>query len=353
MSTFVLFLLTLLSVTVATPVLDQTQDPCIATDRQYDLGSGQIPLVEEVLEGRLYEHFYRFTNLKPGEMLTVTAVVTTNTSTSVNLLVMREIKPNEFTRVDGKQIIQSGGPSEHPFKWMHANLGDNKPTSICFKVGIFSEARPAKATYQLQVQIDRFLDTGNVEAADSRDKAVQLGKLEQDQSKTVGGYLSSLREGIDHGDMYMISTSLGKGKLLKITLTTQEDNDYQITLYDQTGYGLRNNRTNRMGTATILLTSEDSAEKPFYIRVSNQGGEGGGGRYAVILELIQTQPATTRVTTTATTPTIIETPLSPAISRETALTIVYGSVIAVAATAVAATVLTRRRKRMVVSDQEW
>ncbi|MEM0444207.1 MAG: hypothetical protein QXJ73_08650 [Candidatus Caldarchaeum sp.] len=353
MRKFGIFLLVLLWVAVSTPLDAQTQDPCIATDRQYDLASARIPLVEEVLEGRLQEHFYRFTNLKPGEMLMLTVVVTTNASTSVNLLMMREITPNEFTRVDGKQVIQSGGPLEHDFKWMHANLGDNRPTTICFKVGIFSEARPAKASYQLQVQIDRFLDTGNVEAADSRDKAVQLGKLEQGEVKTVGGYLSSLREGIDHGDMYMISTSLGKGKMLKITLTTQQDNDYQITLYDQTGYGLRNNRTNRMGTATILLTSEDSAEKPFYIRVSNQGGEGGGGPYTMILELIQTQPATTHVTTTATTPTITETPFSPAISRETALTIVYGSVIAVAATAVAATVLTRRRNRMVVSDQEW
>lgn len=342
-------LLTVLAVVTAlwlTPA--QTQDPCVTTENKIDLAATPLPLVEGILSGRLQERFYRFEPLKPGEMLNIVVTVTTNTSTALNMLMMWEITANKFTRIDSVQTIQVGGPVEYSFKWVHANQGENKPTAICFKIGIFSEARPVNAGYQIALGLDRLLDTGNVEAADKPDKAAQIGTIQPGQPFIVSGYLASSQEGLDHGDTYALTVSLGRGKRLTATLTTQTENTYEITLLDQTGYGLRSNRTT-LGTATITLTSEDSTPKPLYLRISNQGGVGGGGPYTVTLEL--SEAAATVTTTQPTTPaTTTETLQNPALSRQTAISIVYGSVIAVAAAAVVATVLARRRARMVVEE---
>ncbi|MCS6783916.1 MAG: hypothetical protein NZ581_01785 [Candidatus Caldarchaeum sp.] len=328
----------------------QTQDPCVTTENKIDLSASQLPLLEGVLAGRLQEKFYRLEMLKPGEMLSLVVKVTTNTSTALNMLMMWEIRTNQFTRIDSIQTIQAGGPQEYSFKWLHANFGDNRPTAICFKIGIFSEARPAKADYEIAVGIDRLVDTGNVEAPDKTDRAIQIGAIQAGQPTIVSGYLASSTQGLDHVDIFLLTVSLGKGKKLTATLTTGLENSYEIAVLDQTGYGLRSNRTVQ-GTATITLTSEDPAPKPLYLRISNQGGVGGGGAYTVTIDIIET----TITTTTTQTPTqsiSTETLQNPALPPETAISIVYGSLVAVAAAAVTATIIARRRSRTVV-EEEW
>jgi hypothetical protein len=160
-----------------TAVYGQMRDPCITTDLKYDLREAVQP-IEGVLEGRLQERFYRFENLKPGESLNIFVQMESNTTASVSMLMLYEIRTDQYTQLASRQVIITGPLPEEEgrFAWMHANLGDNKPTKICFKVGLFSEARPAKVSYTISIGIDRFLDTGNVEAADKVEKAASLGR---------------------------------------------------------------------------------------------------------------------------------------------------------------------------------
>jgi hypothetical protein len=48
--------------------------------------------IEGVLEGRLQERFYRFENLKPGESLNIFVQMESNTTASVSMLMLYEIR---------------------------------------------------------------------------------------------------------------------------------------------------------------------------------------------------------------------------------------------------------------------
>ena len=164
-----------------TAVYAQMGDPCNNPDKDYDLLQGLPTTFQGILEGRLQERFYRFKNLTPGESLNIFVQMESNTTASVSMLMLYEIRDKQYTQLASRQVIISKTLSEDEgrFAWMHANLGDNKPTKICFKVGLFSEARPAKVSYTISIGIDRFLDTGNVEAADKVEKAASLGSVAQ------------------------------------------------------------------------------------------------------------------------------------------------------------------------------
>jgi hypothetical protein len=338
-----------------TAVYGQMRDPCITTDLKYDLREAVQP-IEGVLEGRLQERFYRFENLKPGESLNIFVQMKSNTTASVSMLMLYEIRTDQYTQLASRQVIITGPLPEEEgrFAWMHANLGDNRPTKICFKVGLFSEARPAKVSYTISIGIDRFLDTGNVEAADKVEKAASLGSVALGTPLIVSGYLSSKDLGIDYADYYMFSTSLGPGKELIATLTTAGENNYEIAILDQTGFSLRFNQTAQKGSTTLKLTNEKTGEVTYYLKISNAGGVGGGGPYTVSLEVRPTQTATTNKTTTVTATNQTQPTTQPTLDPETARTIIYGSVSGIAAVSVIATILmARRRRRVYVVEEEF
>ncbi|BAJ50412.1 hypothetical protein CSUB_C0552 [Candidatus Caldarchaeum subterraneum] len=332
-----------------TAVSAQTSDPCITTDKRINLAGDTLPPIEATLAGRLREDFYRFENLRPGERLVLRVTVTTNTSTGFNTLLMWEIRPSQFSRIGGVQTIQAGGPLEYVYSWAHSNFGENTSTTLCFKIGIFSEARPAKADYVITLGIERLVDTGGREAADKLEKATPLGALRTGETTIISGYLTNSSEGLDYVDTYVLTAVLGKGKQLTATLTTQPGNIYELVILDQTGYGLRSNRTNTSGEAAVSLETQDAAEKTYYIRVSNQGGVGGGGPYTITLSINE---ATTSTTTTTTTTPITTEITTPSLSHETAQLIVYGTVTGIAVLAVAATVIMRRRSQTVVGEED-
>lgn len=335
-------------------VTAQTGDPCITTDKRINLAEESLPPIQSKLEGRLREDFYRFENLRPGERLVLKVTVATNTSTGLNTLLMWEIKPNQFTRVGGEQTIQSGGPLDYVYAWTHTNFGDNTPTTLCFKIGIFSEARPAKADYVITLGLERFMDTGGKEAPDKLEKATSIGMLRTGETTIVSGYLTNSNDGLDYADIYVFTAALGKGKQLTATLTTQPGNIYEFAILDQTGYGLRSNRTNANGEAAVTLETEDTGEKTYYVRVANQGGVGGGGAYTISLDIKEVTTSTTAATTTKTTVETTTELASPSLSRETAQLIVYGTATGIAVLAVAATVIMRRRSQtIVVEENQW
>lgn len=329
----------------------QTSDPCVTTDKRVNLAGDTLPPIEATLAGRLREDFYRFENLRPGERLVLRVTVTTNTSTGLNTLLMWEIRPSQFTRIGGEQTIQAGGPRDYVYSWVHSNFGENTSTTLCFKIGIFSEARPAKADYVVTLGIERYMDTGGREAADKLEKATSLGMLRTGETTIISGYLTNSSEGLDYIDTYVFTAVLGKGKQLTATLSTRPGNIYEFAILDQTGYGLRSNRTNTNGEAAVNLETQDTGEKTYYLRVANQGGVGGGGPYTITLTINE---VTTSTTTTATT-TPIETTTeitTPSLSRETAQLIVYSTVTGIAVLAVAATIIMRRRSQTVVGEED-
>ncbi|MEM4190049.1 MAG: hypothetical protein QW544_06005 [Candidatus Caldarchaeum sp.] len=330
-------------------VLGQMQDPCVVTQNKYSLQDSLQPITGN-LTGRLQERFYRLENLRPSEMVTLSVKLTANTSASVSMLMLWEIRMNQFTHVSTEQTIISGGPHESTFSWTHANTGNNQPTNICFKVGLFSEARPAKVDYTIAVSVEKLQDTGGGDAADKPERAMSIGKIQTETPVTISGYLTSDKQGIDHVDFYVFTAALGKGKELVATLTTREGNIYEAAILDQTLFTLRYNQTAGKQKATIVLENEEPAEKTYYLKISNNGGVGGGGPYTVTLEIRQT----TAITSTATKQTTVTQTLEqPTIPPETARAIVYGSVVGVAAVAVAATVLARRRSQTYVVEEGW
>ncbi|MCS6770178.1 MAG: hypothetical protein NZ570_07075 [Candidatus Caldarchaeum sp.] len=328
----------------------QMQDPCITADSKINLLETTPPLTG-TLSGRLHERFYRLENLKPGEMVKIDVAITTNTSAAINMLMLWEIRPNQFTHIITEQSILVGGPYSFNFTWTHGNLGDNRPTSICFKIGLFSEAVPAKAEYTATVAVQRLHDVGGGDAANRADKAVQIGSVGS-QPVSVSGHLSSVKQGSDHIDFYVFTAALGKGKELVVELTTAGENNYEIALLDHTLFSLRYNLTGDRGKATVYLTNEEPGEKTYYLKVSNNAGVGGGGPYTISLSTRDVAVAT--ATGTATNrQTATQTIEQPTISHETARAIVYGSVVSIAAVAVAATVLMRRRSQATVVEEEW
>ncbi len=338
-----------------TAVLGQMRDPCITTDAKYDLQDTVQP-IEGVLEGRLQEKFYRFENLKPGESLNIFVQMESNTTASVSMLMLYEIRTDQYTQLASRQVIITGPLREEDgrFAWMHANLGDNKPTKICFKVGLFSEARPAKVSYTISVGIDRLLDTGNVEAADKFEKAAPIGSVTLGTPLIVSGYLSSKDYGIDYADYYMFSTSLGPGKELVASLTTSGENNYEIAILDQTGFSLRFNQTAQKGSTELRLTNEKTGEMTYYLKISNAGGVGGGGPYTVSLEVRTTQTTATDKTTTGTATNQTQQTTQPTLDPEAARIIIYGSVSGIAAVSVIATILmARRRRKVYVVEEEF
>jgi hypothetical protein len=341
-----------------TAVYAQMGDPCNNPDKDYDLLQGPPTTFQGILEGRLQERFYRFKDLKPGESLNIFVQMESNTTASVSMLMLYEIRDKQYTQLASRQVIISESEplseEEGRFAWMHANLGDNKPTKICFKVGLFSEARPAKVSYTISIGIDRFLDTGNVEAADKFEKAASLGSVALGTPVIVSGYLSSKDLGIDYADYYMFSTSLGPGKELIATLTTSGENNYEIAILDKEGFSLRFNQTAQKGSTTLKLTNEKTGEVTYYLKISNAGGVGGGGPYTVSLEVRPTQTATTNKTTTGTATNQTQPTTQPTLDPETARTIIYGSVSGIAAVSVIATILmARRRRRVYVVEEEF
>ena len=334
-----------------TAALGQMRDPCITTEAKYDLQDTVLP-IEGVLEGRLQERFYRFENLRPGESLNIFVQMESNTTASVSMLMLYEIRTDQYTQLASRQVIISGPLSEEDgrFAWMHANLGDSRPTKICFKVGLFSEARPAKVSYTISIGIDRFLDTGNVEAADKLERAANIGSIALGTPTIISGYLSPKDYGIDYADYYMFSASLGPGKELVASLTTSGENNYEIAILDQTGFSLRFNQTAQKGSTALRLTNEKTGEVTYYLKISNAGGVGGGGPYTVSLEVrtIQTK-TTTETATNQTQPTT-----QPTLDQETARIIIYGSVSGIAAVSVIATILmARRRRKVYVVEEEF
>lgn len=329
----------------------QMQDPCIATENKVNLLESR-PQLAGGLEGRLSERFYRFENLRPGERISVDVQVRTNTSAAISMLMLWEIRPNQFTHITTEQQILLGGPHAFNFSWTHANLGENRPTTICFKIGLFSEARPAKADYTGSVSVDRLHDTGGGDAANRAERASSLGAL-SDTPVMVSGYLSSVSQGSDHVDFYVFTAALGRGKMLLAELSTQEGNIYDIALLDNTQFSLRYNQTGDRQKATIQLTNEDPGEKTYFLKVSNNGGVGGGGPYTINLSIKQVVSGTTTTTNTGQQTFTTNTTVQPTIPQETARAIVYGSVVGIAAAAVVATVLMRRRSQAVVAEEEW
>ncbi|MEM4294176.1 MAG: hypothetical protein QXV86_00225 [Candidatus Caldarchaeum sp.] len=331
------------------PMAAQMQDPCITTENRVNLLETPPPLAG-ILEGRISYRFYRFENLRPGESIKVDVQIRTNTSAAVSMLMLWEIRPNQFTHIATEQQILTGGPYPFNFSWTHANLGENLPTTICFKVGLFSEARPAKADYTAAVSVDRLQDTGGGDAANTAEKASSLGAL-SDTPVMVSGHLSSYQQGSDHVDFYVFTAALGRGRTLLVELNTQEGNIYEIALLDSTQFSLRYNQTGGRQKATIQLTNEDPGEKTYFLKVSNNGGVGGGGPYTINLSIRQVVAGTTTNTGQQTITT--NTAVQPTIPQETARAIVYGSVVGIAAAAVVATVLMRRRSQAVVAEEEW
>jgi hypothetical protein len=82
------------------------RDPCITTDLKYDLREAVQP-IEGVLEGRLQERFYRFENLKPGESLNIFVQMKSNTTASVSMLMLYEIRTDQYTQLASRQVIIS------------------------------------------------------------------------------------------------------------------------------------------------------------------------------------------------------------------------------------------------------
>ncbi|MEM4384828.1 MAG: hypothetical protein QXU44_12360, partial [Candidatus Caldarchaeum sp.] len=188
-------------------------------------------------------------------------------------------------------------------------------------------------------------------AADKLEKATSLGMLRTGETTIISGHLTNSSEGLDYIDTYVFTAVLGKGKQLTATLSTRPGNIYEFAILDQTGYGLRSNRTNTNGEAAVNLETQDTGEKTYYLRVANQGGVGGGGPYTITLTINE---VTTSTTTTATT-TPIETTTeitTPSLSRETAQLIVYSTVTGIAVLAVAATIIMRRRSQTVVGEED-
>ena len=345
-----------LAMLLSTPaVLGQMRDPCITTEAKYNLQNPVEP-IRGVLEGRLQERFYRFENLMPGESINIFVKMESNTTASVSMLMLYEIKIDQYTQLASRQVIISGPLPEEEgrFMWMHANLGDNKSTKICFKVGLFSEARPAKVSYNISIGIDRFLDTGNVEAADKLERAANIGSIALGTPTIVSGYLSPKDFGIDYADYYMFSTNLGPGKELIAVLTTLGENNYEVAILDQTGFSLRFNQTAQKGSTALKLTNEKTGEVTYYLKISNAGGVGGGGPYTVSLEVRPTQTTATAKTTTETATNQTQPTTQPTLDPETARIIIYGSVSGIAAVSVIATILmARRRRKVYVVEEEF
>ena len=335
-------------------VLGQMRDPCITTEAKYNLQNPVEP-IRGVLEGRLQERFYRFENLMPGESINIFVKMESNTTASVSMLMLYEIKIDQYTQLASRQVIISGPLPEEEgrFMWMHANLGDNKSTKICFKVGLFSEARPAKVDYTINIGIEKLLDTKNVEAADKPEKATPLGSIALGTPMIISGYLSAKDYGIDYADHYVFSTTLGPGKELIATLTTSGENNYEIALLDQTGFSLRYNQTAQKGSTTLKLTNEKTGEVMYYLKISNAGGVGGGGPYTVSLEVRPIQITTTTTTTTGTATNQTQPTVMPTLDAETARTIIYGAVSGIAAVSVIAAILMIRRRRVYVVEEEF
>lgn len=332
--------------------LGQARDPCVTTENRYSLRDA-IPPIEGVLEGRLEERFYRFEELYPGETLNLFVEMEANTTTSASMLMLYEIRPDQYTQLVSRQIIFQGilPEEEGRFEWMYANLGNNRPTKICFKVGLFSEIRPARIAYRINIGIDTFLDTGNREAADRLEAATSLGSITGEAPFIVSGYLSSKDKGLDYVDIYGFTTSLGVGKTLVATVTTNEENNYEIAILDQTGFSLRYNETTQRGAAKLTLTNENPGETSYFLKVSNNGGVGGGGPYTVVFEVVGAQTSTTTTTGGNITQTQ-QTTIQPTIDMETARTIVYGAVVGIAAVSVAAAIITIRRRAQTYTVEE-
>ena len=248
--------------------------------------------VTSPVEGKLVKTpgdvvFIRFTGLKPGEEAEITVDVKPSRRTSLTLALLRGTG-GVFAAVEERQVIVEPEGREVTFRWHEGR----ETADLCVKILQFSDVGELSTSYSVTAITRERLDAEIGEAPQRPEGAIDLGKLEPGGALEFTGYLSGKKTGSDYVDYYLLLAEIKqRGDVIHVVVKTEpEDAQVSLAILDsEASFALASNKT-VLGEASIklpIVAIEETGARPFYIKVSNEGGLGGDVEYTTRISLLQ------------------------------------------------------------------
>jgi len=304
-----------------------------------DLSTGKAFIKGSLIEES--NHYYKLIGLRSGVKVIIEAELTGVSSAYLTI----SLYSADYARLTGYDgVLGTGSVKKVKLEYALSQSLAGGNQTLYLRFGKTRGAFNYSAEISVEYVSDLYPTNPEGDAGDRASTALKAPEISPNKTSSWSGYLSSTTTGEDYEDYYQLKAKLSKGDVLAIIIQPSKDLRLEAALLSADLFPLKTNQSELRGKPVIIKLSGEWEDKPytFYLKISNFGGTGGEGTYAV-KAWIEKPGAQTAQTTTTT----VEAPVQESMIKFAII------IAAIALIAISIIILILRRRMYRVEEVGW